>query len=853
MKRIRNFFKLNNWKRILITVLTLTSAMVAITFGSKYYVSQNVNKSVDYGGGIETVIQVTQNGKNADKQTTENVNNSLFERLTGGTGLNGVSISTEGDGKIRITKSGELTDYQKEDFLKEIVNKPTLTITDANLHPIFYNGIFVTDKTLDDGEPQNWIPPFLEGSATSSNQNGQNVVELTLKNEDARFQWTKATEYISSQSNKTILMWLDIKDLINLAKTRFPNDWKESGENLWNFVHVNNKPYDKDGKANNFKKEEIDTQGKYLISVANVQAPISTSKVIISGNFTNNSAKDLANRINFGLSNYDLTIISSYYLDSKLQSSAFLYTAIAGLLVFVVIAVFMIINYGLLGIISAFSIALYIFLTLLIFTSLNGEYSPSTIAALIIGIGISVDANIITFERLKSEVYLGDSLDKSFRNANRQSLSSILDANVTTIIIAFILFFMGTKDVKGFSITLVLSIFFTLIVMLVFTRFLSTLVVGTGWFDNRLWMLGIHKKYIKNPTKFSLAIRNFDYLKNARWFALISLFILIASIIVFGVFAEKSGNFWDGINRSIEFSGGVDLSIVSKGGNYGDLSLEQANQIKQALSEQASTLGINNIDNIINIQKVSQTTENYLINIRTSQNLSIDQISQIKAIAEKIKEDITLNEYQVLTSEATKLVINALIAVGVSFIGIVIYTLVRMNWTFSIAAILGLLHDFIVVVAFVVLTRLQVSSIMVAAMLSIIGLSINDTIVTFDRIREKMNTFDPKHVLSKQEIKAILNSSIADTLKRSIYTSLSTIVAIAILLCFGSATNFGFNITMLFGISIGVYSSVFICAWIWSKLEWIRQRGIQKRIDNKFWDISHPDEQTFPGINDFRY
>ncbi|UUD36470.1 protein translocase subunit SecDF [Mycoplasmopsis citelli] len=863
MKPIKEFFKLKNWKRILISVLTLGSAAITIGFGSKYYISQNVNKSIEYGGGLEVVVQVTSNGKNADKILTENVNKSLFDRLTGGTGLNGVSVSSEGDGKIRITKSGDLNDSQRDQFLKEITNKPVLTFTDSNLKPLFFDGTFVEDGSLDKGTPVNWIPPFATNEAKSIIQNnGRNVVELKLANQEAIKQWTSATLNISKRQNRSILMWLNILELIDLAKNKYPKDWAEARENLWNFVHVGNKPFEiitdpvtkqPNIRPNPFKKNVIDIEGRYLISVANVDGPLNSEKIVINGNFTNNQATNLANRINFGLSNYNLSVVSTHYLDSTLQNKSFLYAMIAGLLVFIAIAVFMIINYGLLGIISSFSIALYMFLVLLIFTAIKGEYSPSTLAALIIGIGISVDANVITFERLKSEVYSGDSLDKSFKTSNRLSLSSIIDANITTIIIGFILFYLGTKEVKGFGITLILSIFFTLVVMLIFTRFLATLIVGTGFFDKRLLWLGIRKVKINNPGKFTRKINNIDYLNKAKWFALGSALFILASLIVFGSIAGANQSFWTGINRSLEFSGGIDISILTQGDSFGNLTKSQAEAIQKEIIKNAQNINLIDAAKIISIHKGSLSTENYIISIKTSQVLSPEQIAQIREIAQNIRSDVSLSELQVLPSEASKIVVNALIAVAVAFVGIIAYTLIRMNWTFAIAAVIGLMHDFVIVMAFIIITRLQISTIIVAAMLSIIGLSINDTIVTFDRIKEKINNEYPNQILSKEDIKLIVNQSISDTLKRSLYTSLSTIFAVFILLTFGNATNLTFNIVMLFGISIGVYSSIFICSWIWSKLELFKQKQIQKRIESKYWDISVPDEQTFPGINDFEY
>lgn len=866
IERIKKFFALTNWKRWLISAITIISTFLAITFGSVFFVSKNVNKSIDYGGGIEVRVQIkdSKTNQNADKTLTEQVNTSLFNRLTGGTGLNGISVSTEGDGKIRITKSGEISDAERKEFESEIVEKPLLTITDINMKPLFYNGKFTEEGSLENGEPINWVPPFQQNGAKYTNQNGKESVQITLSDNDAVAEWTRATQYLSQQDKQLtgqnlVLMWLDIEKLINIAKTEFPVEWDNANHNLWNFIHVNEKPYEEyeiDGtkqyRANAIKENVIAVNELFLISSASVNSPINSKEVIINGNFTAAQAQKLANKINFGLSSYDLELLSSVYVNANLNNTAFDYAIIAGIVIFSVISLFMIVNYGLLGALSTISIALYIFLTLLMFTVLRGEYSPATIAALIIGIGISVDANVITFERLKKEVYSGDTLNKAFKNSNKMSISSIMDANITTIIVGFILFFLGTKDVRGFSITLILSILFTLLVMLVFTRFLATMLVGTGAFNDRLYLLGIRKRYIKHTSKLGILVNKADYLKNAKWFALLSLIFIIAGSIVFTIFAVQGQEFSAGINRSIEFSGGINFLVNADVAKGQEFTLDQANELKALLVKNASDLNLLNPENVISIQSADSNSLNYVLSIKTSQDLT-NSADKIKNLINDYNSDLIVTNYLVSATEANKLVLNAFIATGISFIGIVIYILVRMNWTYSIAAIIGLLHDFLMVIAFVVITRLQVSTIIVAAVLSILGLSINDTVVTFDRIREKIQNKYANKILDKKDIKDIINSSIADTLKRSLFTSGTTLFAVATLLAFKNATNFTFNIVMLFGILIGVYSSIFICSWVWSKLELFRQRRIQKRIQTGYWNINKPEEQTFKGINDFKY
>ncbi|MEE3928497.1 protein translocase subunit SecDF [Mycoplasmopsis ciconiae] len=869
MKNIfKKFFTLSNWKRIAITSVTLIGTIIAIFFGSAFYISNNPNKSIEYGGGIEVLVQVKdKNGQNADKNLTEQVSNSLSDRLTGGTGLTGTKVSSEGDGKIRITQSGELNDSQRRAFESKITDKTITTITDIDVNPLFFNGKFTKDGSLSVGNENNWIPPFAEDGAIATQQESQNVVQITLKNDDAVLQWTEATKYVSElkdQGKNVILIWSNIQEALAIAKEEFPKDWEESGQNLYNFMYINNQPttITFDEKTNtprvirNQLKKNVFDASKYLISVASVETPLNTSRIIISGGgnspFTVQSARELADGINFGLTDYSLEVLSSVYVDKTLQNSAFESAILAGIVVFSLIAIFMIVNYGLLGALSTISIALYVFLTLLVFTAIRGEYSPSTIAALIIGIGISVDANIITFERLKREIYNGDGVTKAFKNSNSLSLSSIVDANLTTMIVAFTLFYFGTKSVKGFSISLILSIIFTLIVMLIFTRFLSTMLVGTGMFNNKLWLLGVHKKYIKQDQSKKLIYR-FDYNKNAKWFALGSFIFIIVGAIVFVAVGLSNGNIYDGVERAIEFKGGLNLIIQGNVQEHFILNEEDANNIKDYIFKNADKWGLLNVDKILSVQKNESSSNAYSIIIRTSQDLS-DKITSIQSDLLSQFPSLSFINYTVSTKEARDLLLNAMFAVGASFIGIVLYTLLRMRWTFSIAAILGLIHDLLMVVAFVIITRLEVSSIIVAAMLSIVGFSINDTIVTFDRIKEIIHLeYSSKTILSKEDINKIANKAIAQTMKRSIYTTLTTMFAVIILLFFKNATDFVFNVTILFGIAIGTYSSVFICSWFWTKLEYFRQKRIEKRIRTRYWNINNPEEQTFKGINDYSY
>ncbi|WP_036456755.1 protein translocase subunit SecDF [Mycoplasmopsis lipofaciens] len=850
----KKMFSLTNWKRWVIAAITIISTIIAIVFGSLFYISKNVNKSVEYGGGVEFLVEIKkENGEKIDDKFANTVASALDNRLTGGIAFNGTNVAVEGEGKIRITRNGDLNDTERKQFEKIISSKPSLVLTDPNMMPLFVNGKFVEGAKIDYDNIDKYIPPLKPDGATfgfGNQQNGSNnyAVTIELANSDAEIEWTKATSYVVNHS-KTILMWLNLDDLVNNIAKKEHKAWIESGENPFNFVHVNNKTYDEKLKKPNILKEHEFNAKNYLISLASVNRPLNGSKFNITGNFTDTEAKKLAANINFGSSKYDLVVLSSNYISSTRTGDSFRSALLAGLVVFSLISIFMIVNYGLLGALSTISIALYIFLTLLMFTVLRGEYSPITIAALIIGIGISVDANIITFERLKNEIYNGEKLKKSIKNSNKMTLSSIVDANLTTLIVSFILFYFGTRVVRGFSISLVFSVIFTLVVMLFFTRVVSAIIVGTGFFDNRLWLLGLHKNKINN-LKMNSKYRTFDYVKHAKWFIMGSLLFIFISIIVFTIFASINKEFWAGFNRSMEFQGGINVTISGNKDLGVILDKSTAENIKNYIISNHANLGINNPESVTNVVSIDSAGTSFNVVIKTTQDLN-SNIQLIKNNLLSFNSNLSIISYGISSTEARNLVNNALTAIGVSFVGIILYTLIRLKWTFSLAAIIGLLHDVAMTIGFIVIARLELSPIIVAAALSIIAFSINDTIVVFDRIRETITNDYHNMILDKNKIKSIANSAVVETIKRSIFTSLTTITTVLVLLSFGNATDLSFNIVMIFGLAIGAYSSIFICTWLWTKFELIRQKGIKKRTENHFWDLPGVSEQTFQGINDF--
>ncbi|NQZ66057.1 MAG: protein translocase subunit SecDF [Mycoplasmatales bacterium] len=841
-------FKLNKTKRFIILGLTILATFLTIILGSKFYVAKDSKKSIEYGGGAEYVVKVTpEKGVSSVSSTANQVAQEIYDRVNK-LGISGASVNAETSGsesRIRVTYPGVATEEQRSEIENLITKKPVLTLTDIYGNPLFIgngvngSGIFNRElighsehlrssDALMEQETKTHVPISNNGAVSRVTNNGYEVLINLIPNKVS--EWVAATTYISTlpKNQNMIVAWLNVKEFIEKAK------YAKGGQNL--YASAGNNIY-LASKINGVNREKTLDTSSYLISEAKVDNVLTGSNFVIEGNFSSKEANILAQKINYGASHYSLKLEYSNYVGATYGTNAFQKATIAGMIVFALIGIFLIVNYGLLGALSTISISLYMFITLTLFTVMRGEYSPEAIAALIIGVGMATDANIITYERLKSEIYLGASIKKGFKDANKKSLSSIFDANITTLIVAFVLFFLGTRNIVGLSVTLILSIVLTLVVMLGFTRFTATLLVHTGIFENKRHLLGIKPKFDQGLQN---KINKVDYIGKAKWFTYGSAFIFSLGLFVLTITAIMAGKFSGGFALSKDFTGGTVLEILPKS-QSGIISATDLAELKNQLI----TFGIepDKINEIINSGNV--------VGIKYESVNPLENVAQLKTDIESIGLGYEFHNSTTSTDVANKILRNAMIAVAVAIGGIIIYTLIRFKWTYSIAAVIALLHDAVIVVSIFVIARLEISPVFIAGLLAIIGYSINDTIVTFDRLRENMN----EHLnvnLKDAEIKKIANISIKETLKRSLYTSLTTIIAVLVLMSFGNATKLAFNLAMLIGLVSGTYSSIFIATFIWTKLEIKRQKMIKSRANKKFWEFDEPEEQTFKGINDFR-
>jgi preprotein translocase SecF subunit len=418
---------------------------------------------------------------------------------------------------------------------------------------------------------------------------------------------------------------------------------------------------------------------------------------------------------------------------------------------------------------------------------------------LVLGVGMAVDANIITYERIRDELKLGRSVKAAYKEGTKNSLATITDANLTTLLAAAVLFYYGTSSVKGFATTLIISILMSFITAVYGTRLFMSLWVNSGFLDKRTGWFGVKKKHIHDlsekmdlmslPTRFD----KIDFVKHRKVFYGISIGVTIIGIIFLLVFR---------LNLGIDFTSGTRIEIASK-----DVLTTQ--QVKTEMEK----VGIDK-DDIKDVRLAGQDNKNAVV--RTVGVLDKQEIAELK---DHFKKDhgAEPNVSTVSPTVGKELAKNAMFALSIASIGIILYVSIRFEWRMAVPAVVALIHDAFFIITIFSLLRLEVDITFIAAVLTIVGYSINDTIVTFDRIRENLR-FSRK-IKTVEELENIVNISIRQTLTRSINTVLTVLITVIALMIFGSEAIRNFSIALFIGLICGVYSSLLIASQFWLDLK----------------------------------
>lgn len=526
-----------------------------------------------------------------------------------------------------------------------------------------------------------------------------------------------------------------------------------------------------------------------FISVPNVNSVINDGMARISGGGMDfEAANQLASYIRIGGLKLELEELSSNVVGAQLGEKAIETSLYAGAIGLILVIIFMIAVYRIPGLASGLALILYVILTLLALNFLNLTLTLPGIAGIILSIGMAVDANVIIFARIREEIATGKTVRSSIDIGFKKALSAIVDGNVTTLIAAVVLMLMGTGPVKGFAQTLALGILLSMFTALVITKQILKALFAVGLKSEKLYGRAKETKSI-------------NFLKKKVFFFAVSLCVIVLGFVFMGVNKGVHGNT---MNYSLEFSGGT----MFQASMPRDYTLEEIDeQIKPAI---AAVIGDNNIQ-AAKIRESVAAEDAHTISIKTK-TLDEDMRAQVMEVLRSqfgVTQEV---EYQNISATISReMRSDAVVAVIIATICMLFYIWVRFkDVRFAASAVIALVHDVLVVLAFYVITRISVGNTFIACMLTIVGYSINATIVIFDRVRENMKAVGPK-----ADVEEIVNCSITQTLTRSIYTSLTTFIMVFVLFIMGVSSIRDFAMPLMAGIVCGAYSSVCITGALW--------------------------------------
>ncbi|MDC7294200.1 MULTISPECIES: protein translocase subunit SecDF [unclassified Butyrivibrio] len=524
-----------------------------------------------------------------------------------------------------------------------------------------------------------------------------------------------------------------------------------------------------------------------FISVPKVQAAITDGKAVITGMSSFESAENLASMIRIGGLKLQLNELRSNVVGAQLGQDAIRTSLIAAAVGFALIALFMIVFFRILGFSASLALSFYCGLIVFLLSAFDMTLTLPGIAGIILSIGMAVDANVLVFSRIREEISAGKQVDLARKNGYNKALSSILDGNITTLIVAVVLRIGGTGSIKGFAETLMLGIILSMFTALVVTRCITSILYGIGIQDVKFY--GKAKK-----------VNVIDFVSKRKIFYAVSAAIVAVGIIFMAVNgAQGKGAF----NYSLDFVGGTSTTVTfDREYTLSELESTVAPDLKAAA-------GVSELQ----IQTVSGTNQ---VIFKTT-TLSVQAREAIESVLEE-KYNVTPENVAAETISSTisgEMRTAAIQALLVALVLMLIYIWIRFkDIKFGAAAIIALAHDALIVIVSYAITRLAVGSTFIAVVLTIIGYSINDTIVTFDRIRENQHL-----ATSKSELAQLVNGSVSQTLTRSLFTSATTFFTVLALYIFGVADIKAFALPLMVGVICGTYSSIFIASPMWYDLK----------------------------------
>lgn len=526
-----------------------------------------------------------------------------------------------------------------------------------------------------------------------------------------------------------------------------------------------------------------------VVSAPTVQSAITGGSAEINKIGSYEEAEQLATTIRIGALPLTLKQVRSNIVGATLGSDAISTSLKAGAIGIALVFLIMIIVFRIPGLVASFALAFYTILDLLVLNLFNVTLTLPGIAGVILSVGMAVDANVIIFTRIKEELADGKSVKQAVKGGFHNALSAIIDGNVTTLIAALVLGIFGTGTIKGFAITLAIGVVLSVFTALAVSQSLLTALVNLGVTDAKYFGVA------REPKKT-------NFVKAGKFCMLGSLIVIIACFCMMPVNNKSKGS---PLNFSVEFAGGTSLTV----GFDKEYSLSEAEKDIVPVIAEAAGIG----EAGISVQTVSGTNEIVFKMPELSDDGTDDsQMSKVRsALTDRLGADV--KEANVISgSVSSEMSKNAIFSVILAAILMLIYIAIRFHDVkFGASAVIALLHDVAMVFCLYIILRLTVGNTCIACLLTIVGYSINATIIIFDRVRENIGVMKPK----KATYKDIVNLSINQTFSRTIYTSLTTFVTIFVLYIMGVASIKEFALTLMAGVVIGAYSSVCITGPLW--------------------------------------
>lgn len=701
--------------------------------------AKNINTGLDLAGGVSITYETSEENPSAD-----DMSDTIYKL------------------QQRVEQYSTESQVYQEGNNRIVVEIPGVTDANAILEEL--------------GKPGSLY--FIAQTDADGNQN------YTQNSQTGEFELNKTIEELQ-EDGSIVLTGTDVSD----ARAVVGQD--DLGNNTQNVVNLSlteegtKKFADATAKA----YENNESIGIYydghFVSVPSVNAEITDGQAMIEGMEDAQEAEELASTIRIGGLNLELSELRSSVVAAQLGQEAISTSLLAAAIGLALIILFMIFVYRIPGFVAGIALVIYVCLDLIALNAFDLTLTLQGIAGIILSIGMAVDANVIIYARIQEEIAAGRSVRTALKNGFSKAFSAIFDGNVTTLIAAFVLNWLGSGTIKGFAQTLALGIVLSMFTALVISRLLINAIYAVGVRNEKFY----GKRKERKPIPF---------LQKRKIF-----FIVSAALIISGPLGMVAYNAATGspLNYSLEFQGGTSTNVTFNE----ELSMDEIDsQVVPVVEE---------ITGDANVQATKVVDSNQVI-IKT---VTLD-VDQREALEQALVDDFGVDA-SAITSESISSTVSsemrrdAVLAVAVAAVMMLFYIWFRFkDIRFASSAVLALLHDVLIVFAFYVLARVSVGNTFIACMLTILGYSINATIVIFDRIRENLKT---NKVKNDKELETLVNASITQTLTRSIYTSLTTFISIFMLFLLGVSSIREFALPLMVGIVCGGYSSVCLTGAMW--------------------------------------